>query len=110
MSLLVGLALLFLAALPLAYAIRRSNELFRVTVRNGSVRLDRGRCPGALLHDLEDIFAGSKVSAEIRVVSEDLRPRAIVHGLDEDRTQRVRNVVGRFALAEIRAGRRIARR
>lgn len=110
MTLLVGLALLVLAAIPLAIAIWRSNELFRVSVRNGTVKLERGRLPGALFHDLEDIFANTSASADIRVVTEDRRPRAIIRGVDEGLAQRVRNVVGRFRLAEIRAGRRVASR
>jgi hypothetical protein len=109
MSLLVGLALLLVAALPLIIAIRRSNELFRLRVRNGAVRLQRGRLPGALFDDIEDIFSKTKVNADIRVVSENLRPRVILSGIDDSLAQRVRNVVGRFALAEIRAGRRVAR-
>jgi hypothetical protein len=110
MELLVGLGLMALAALPLAYAIFKSNELFRLRVRGGKLELVRGRLPPALFSDLEDVFARTSASAEIRVVSEQRRPRAIVDGVDGDLAQRVRNVVGRFRLAEIRSGRRIARR
>lgn len=110
MSLLVGLALLVVAALPLAIAILRSNELFRLRVRKGRVELVRGRLPPALLADVRDIFEKTTADADIRVVSEQQRPRAIIRGVDGALAQQVRNVVGRFRLAEIRAGLRVARR
>jgi hypothetical protein len=110
MDLLFGLALLVVVALPLVYAIRRSTELFVLRVRRGRVEFVRGRVPGALFADVEDIFAGTKANAEIRVVAEGGRARALVRGIEGSLAQRVRNVVGRFHIAEIRAGRRPANR
>ena len=110
MALLVGLAVLVLLCVPLAISLARSNELFVVRVQLGKVELVRGRVPPALLQDLEDIFQPTSASARIRVVAERARARVIVSQLEEGLAQRVRNVVGRFPIAQIRAGRRPANR
>jgi len=110
MNLIVGLVLLLCFAAPLVWAIRRSTELFVLRVRSGRVEFVRGRVPAALFSDVEDIFARTTASAEIRVVAEGGRPRALVRGLEGGLSQRVRNVVGRFHIAEIRAGKRPANR
>lgn len=109
-ALLVGLAVLVLLCLPLAISLARSNELFVIRVELGNVELVRGRVPPALLQDLEDVFQATSASARIRVVAERGRPRVTVSELDEGLAQRVRNVVGRFPIAQIRAGRRPANR
>lgn len=110
MTVTVGLLLLVLAAIPLAIAIFRSNELFVLRVRRGKVELVRGRLPPALLADLQDVFERTTSDAEVRVVSEQQRPRAIVRGAKEPIAQHVRNVVGRFRVAQIRSGLRVAPR
>jgi hypothetical protein len=105
-ELLVGLGILLLLAIPFALSIRRSNMLFRARVRGGEIEIVRGRIPQAMFDDLSDVFAGTSANGEVIVVKEDGRPRTQVHGLSEATAQRVRNVVGRFRVAEIRAGRR----
>lgn len=110
MTLFLGLAVLVLLCIPLAISLSRSNELFVFRVQLGDVELVRGRVPPALLQDLEDIFRATSASAWVRVVAERGRARVIVAELDEGLAQRVRNVVGRFPIAQIRAGRRPANR
>lgn len=110
MELLFGLGLLVVLSIPFALALRRSNELFRARVRAGKLELVRGRIPQGLFDDLEDVFAGSTVDADLRVVKEHGRARVELTGAGEATTQRVRNVVGRFQVAEIRAGRRAPNR
>jgi len=110
MALIVGLLLLFALSVPLWVALRRSNELFVLRVRGGRPELVRGRIPQALFDDLADVFAGTRVDAEIRVVAEGGRPRVLLSGPQGALAQRVRNVVGRFRAAEIRAGRRAPNR
>jgi hypothetical protein len=109
-ELLVGIGILIALAIPFAIALRRSNELFRARVRSGRLELSRGRIPQALFDDLEDVFAGSLADAELRVVVEGGRARAELKGIEGTLAQRVRNVVGRFRVAEIRAGRRAPNR
>lgn len=108
---LLALVIALLLTIPLAIAIRRSNELFVLDVVDGKVHLVRGRLPQRLLDDLVDVLERAKrESARIRVVVEDQRARVIVSGgsLSETRLQQVRNVVGTYKLAQIKAGGRRA--
>ena len=108
MPLLLGLLILALLCVPLIISIRRSTELFVLRVRKGRVHFVRGRIPRALLEDIGDVVRRPRVvSAELRVVREGGRPRLLARGqLDEGQTQRLRNVLGRWQVAQIRAGRR----
>lgn len=102
-------ALLLLAAgLALLVGLRRANELCVVDLRRGKARLVRGRIPPRLLSDLGDIArASGSAGARVRVVVASARPEVLVHGtLDAASAQRVRNVVGLYGLAQMRAGRR----
>ena len=110
MALLVGLGILLVLIIPLAISIRRSNELFRARVRDGDVELIRGRIPQAMFDDLNDVFAGRAENGERTVTVERGLPHTRVDGFNEATSQRVRNVVGRFRVAEIRAGRRAKNR
>jgi hypothetical protein len=103
----LGVVIALLLAIPLVIAIRRSNELFVLEVNAGVVRVVRGRLPQRLLDDLVDVLERAKnESARIRVIVEDQRPRVVIGGgsLSETRLQQVRNVVGTYKLAQIRAG------
>ncbi|MCC6217121.1 MAG: DUF3634 family protein [Polyangiaceae bacterium] len=106
MSWLVVLALVALLALPLARSISRSNELFVVAFRGGRARLVRGRLPQRLLDDLDDV-ARSAPAAALRVIvtQEDGLARTRVEGPASPATaQQVRNVVGQYRVAQLRAG------
>jgi hypothetical protein len=107
MNLLVGLLILAVLSIPLIIAIGRATELFRIDVAEGQARHVRGRIPRPLLSDIEDIVARPRVrAAEIRVVTAQGRPEVHVRGkLTADQVQRLRNVVGQFQVAQIRAGR-----
>jgi hypothetical protein len=102
MEAVVLLAVVLVAALFLG--LSRANELFVLHVRSGTVRVARGRVPGALLSELGDVLV--KVSeATVRVVTSDGRPAVAARGrVTPDQLQRLRNVVGRFTTAQIRAG------
>lgn len=107
MNLLLGLCLLLLLAIPLAVAILRSNELFCVDVREGKPRFVRGRLPQRLLDDIADVVRRPPiVAARLRVVTEDGRPRLVLAAgrVPEGQLQQLRNVIGSFKVAEIRAG------
>jgi hypothetical protein len=108
MALLLGLGFLLILAIPLAVSMHRANELFLVEVRQGQVRLVRGHAPPRLLHDLGDVVTRPRVgSARIRVVTEDGAPRVLAEGdLTDAHRQQLRNVVGTWPVAKIRAGRR----
>ncbi len=103
-------SLLFLAALsvPLVLGLRRSTELFAVEVKAGRAILKRGRLPPRLFNDIEDVVKRSAPqSAKITVVVESGLPRVRVQGsTSEAFEQQLRNVVGAYQTAQIRAGRR----
>jgi hypothetical protein len=104
---LLTLALLAAFVIPLAIAISRALDLFVVQVRDGTVRLVRGRAPARLLADLGDVVRRPRVSsATLRVVTEQGRPRLIARGsLSEAQLQQLRNVIGTWPVAKIRSGR-----
>ncbi len=109
MSGLFGLGLLCLAVLAIFFGLRRANELFALSAREGTLTVTRGRLPPALLSDLEDIAARERLDkAEVRVVSESGVPRLLSSGAGPAFEQAARNVLGRFSVAQIRAGRRRA--
>ncbi len=93
-----------LAALLLA--ARRWNELFRLRLRGGRLELVRGRLPPALFTELREVLARAGArDAVVRAVVASGAARVLASGLGEDDVQRLRNVVGRFPLAQLRAGR-----
>jgi hypothetical protein len=106
MSPFVALGVLLLLLIPLGLSIGRASELFVVRVREGSVRLVRGRAPARLLADIGDVVARPPVPwARIRVVTDQGRPRVIVRGdASEAQRQQLRNVVGLWSITKIRAG------
>ena len=107
MSLTAGLLLLLVLALPLAFAIMRSNELFVLRAQSGKLELARGRLPQALFSELADVAARQRLDGlELRAVVEGGVPRLVVRGsISEAAEQQLRNVLGRFRLTQIRSGR-----
>ena len=101
--------LLLLGACGAAFwaLLRRATELFCVRVVSGQPRHVRGRIPPALFNDICDVLASSRVETVVlRAVTEGGKPRLLVDGdLHPDQVQRLRNVLGRFKTAQIRAGR-----
>lgn len=88
----------------------RSNELFRIAVRDGQLRLERGRLPPALFDEVSEILRRERVQhAVVRVVLETGRPRLFLDAEASAVAQPLRNVLGRFSLAELRSGRMRAR-
>jgi hypothetical protein len=105
MSLLIP-ALLLVLSIPLVIGILRINELFVVRMRNGKVRVVRGRIPKQLLDDITDIARDLKVeAADVRAVVEDSRASIYVHGKGIPRPlrQRLRNTLAMWPLAKIRS-------
>jgi len=107
-----GLGLLCLAVLAIFYGLRRANELFALSARAGKLTVTRGRLPPPLFAELADIVARERLDAvEIRAVSEAGRPRLLLTGTRHAAAeQAARNVLGRYEVSQIRAGRRRAER
>jgi len=102
----VGPAVALAALAAIVRALLRANELFVVRFRGGRARLVRGRIPSRLLADLTDVVRASAIDdAEIRAVSESKRPAIRTRGaFSAADAQRLRNVVGLWTVAQIRAG------
>ena len=99
--------MLCLALLAIFYGLRRANELFALSAQRGKLTVTRGRLPPALFSDLEDIAARERLDqVELRVVSEAGVPRLLSSNAGPAFEQAARNVLGRFSVAQIRAGRR----
>ena len=103
----LGLVILALLATPLIIAIARSNELFVIDVVDGVPRALRVRMPQLLLDDLGDVVRRPRLpAARFKVVVEDRRARlVVVRGeIPATQLQQLRNVVGTYPVAAIRAG------
>jgi hypothetical protein len=91
-------------------AVDASRRLLDIHVDRGRVVKLEGRAPGDLVHDVEDVLARSKVSGRIVVQLEGDRAAVRISGeMDEGTVQQLRNVVGRFPTARLRAARRVKR-
>jgi hypothetical protein len=63
--------------------------------------------PARLFDDMQDVLERPRLDhAEVRVVSEQRRPRVVARGIRDGQLQRLRNVVGGYQVAQIRAGSR----
>ena len=87
-------------------SIRRGTELFAVSITNGSANLIRGRCPARLIDEIADVARLERLDGvTVRVLSSGGEPRVLAEGpLSEGQQQQLRNVVGRFQVAQIRQG------
>ncbi len=104
------LLLLFLFVLYGWRALSQARELFRLSVRHGELSLERGRLPPVLFQELADVARRERLhEVVIRAVVEGGKPRLLVEGDAKGAEQPLRNVLGRFTLQQIRAGRRRSR-
>ena len=106
----MGLLVLVVIGVAFAIWLRRATELFKLSIAPGSVRLTRGRIPPSLLREIRDVFAGSKASGTVSVVHDRGEARVVTHGIPDGSSQQVRNVVGRYPLARLRAAGKPGRR
>ena len=110
MELLVGLALLVVLCVPLAFSLSRANELFVLKVQRGNVTVERGRLPQRLLDDIGDVVRGVS-RATLRCTAEDRRPRLRAKGaIGADQAQRLQNLAGGWNVAQLRTAPRRRRR
>lgn len=101
------LLLLVLAIAAWLWAIDRETTLFVVRVRDGRISSVRGRLPPRALQEIKDVVARAAVRrAKIRALVRDGHPVVRVSGeFDPGFLQVLRNVVGQFSVAELRAAR-----
>lgn len=104
---LIGLVAFVFAVIA---GVDASRRLLEIRVESGRVVKLEGRAPGDLVHDVEDVLTRSRASGTVIVRLEGDRAAVRVQGqFDEGTTQRLRNVVGRFPTARLRAARRVKR-
>lgn len=105
---LVGVAATALLVAGAVWGARRATELFTVRVEHGKANHVRGRIPAALFREIQEIVVRPPiVQATLRAVTQGGVPALQVSGrVHQDQVQRLRNVLGRFPAARIRAGRR----
>ena len=102
----LGVVLLLVVGAWLLHALGRHAELARVRVVGGRVEFVKGRLPPKLLADLQDVLTLPPVEeGELRIVLDRGKPRVVASRLSEGRVQQLRNVVGGYEVAQIRAGR-----
>jgi len=102
---MIGLAAAAITSFVLL--VRNATMLFVAEVRDGRIIRARGRLPPGLARDLEDVAGLRPVrNARLRAVVSDRRPLLRVSGdVREHELQRMRNVLGTWQLARIRAAR-----
>jgi len=91
-------------------AVDASRRVLDIQVERGRILKLQGKAPGELVHDVEDVLERSQVTGRILVEFEGGRAAVRATGdVDEGTVQRLRNVVGRFPTARLRAGHRVKR-
>lgn len=102
----LALLILCVLVLPLARGVWLWTELFRITAQRGKLTLRRGRIPPALFRELADIAEREQLDAVvIRALVEGGTARLVLQGKSaRSAEQPMRNVVGRFSLPQLRAG------
>lgn len=100
-----------LVLLGFAFALRRANELFALRARAGKLELLRGRLSPALFSEFAEIVERERLdNTELRVQSDSGSPRLLLRGEPQPAVeQALRNVLGRYPVSQIRAGRLRAR-
>jgi hypothetical protein len=96
--------LLLVVTVPVVVGLMRANELFCLRVRDGGIRIVRGRIPQRLLDDIADILDAPPVTqGTLRGVSEDGRVRIYADlDLTDGQRQRLRNVLGGWTAIQVR--------
>lgn len=102
-ALILGLAVLVI--LGLLWMMRDATLLFSAKIENGRIVELRGRAPQGLVREMNDVFRQRPVlSASVRVSMEGGRPMLKGTGdLNDRELQRLRNVLGTWPAAKIRA-------
>jgi hypothetical protein len=84
------------------WRVAASRVLFTLVVRHGKIVKAKGRAPGELLHDVEDIFGRARCSGRATVRIRSGRAEVDAPALPNNVVQQLRNVIGRFPLPRLR--------
>lgn len=106
----IALAGLLAFVYAVVVAVDASRRLLDVHVDQGQILKLEGRVPVELVHDVEDVLRRARVSGRVVVQFEGNRAAVRVWGdIGDGTAQQLRNVVGRFPTARLRAARRVKR-
>jgi len=98
------LLVIAVALAALWFAAQQARTIATCRVQAGKLEVASGRLPARVLAELRDVAQRNRIeAASLRIVREDGRPRLLVKGtLSPAAEQQLRNVIGRFKLAELR--------
>lgn len=101
------LPILFLLGLWLFWwLLARSRELFRISIQNGKQTLVRGYAPVGLLNDFGAALRGVKYGTIKAFQSSGSARLSISGDIDLEAQQRLRNILGLYPVARLRAPRK----
>ena len=100
----VGIALLAIALVVLWVVTDRRRTIATVAFQRGRATVVRGRLPPRVMLEVRDVAERNKIpTGRLTVRREDGAPRVDLEGIADPRAaQQLRNVIGRFRLAELR--------
>lgn len=99
----VPLLLLILAGLGLFFWLQRSAELFKLSWRNGELRLVRGRIPPMLKADLAQALTHMRVARCSVTARKEAQGARLSADLDDFSAQRLRNIFQLYPLSQLRS-------
>lgn len=82
-----------------------SRRLLTIEVKEGSVVRAAGKVPSDFYAEVTDVLSRAKASGRADFKWQRGRAVLVASGLGDDVSQRLRNVLGRFPVAKLRAGR-----
>ncbi len=101
---LLGIAILIAAVVAVVVAADRYRTVAVVTFERGKAHATRGRLPARVMNEIRDVAERMKIrSGKVTIRRESGTARVDLTGVDDPRAaQQLRNVIGRFRLAELR--------
>jgi len=104
MSELISIAILIAAIAAVVIAADRRRTIAVVTFERGTARTTRGRLPARVMNELRDVAERMRIKSGIVTIRrESGAARLDIAGVEDARAvQQLRNVLGRFQIAELR--------
>jgi hypothetical protein len=101
---LFWIGVLVAAVVAVVVAADRYRTIAVVTFERGRARATRGRLPARVMTEIRDVAERMKIpSGRVTIRRESGTARVDLTGVDDPRAaQQLRNVIGRFRLAELR--------
>lgn len=105
LAIVVGVfgAVVVLLVLAGAFLYFRSQELFRIEVRDGKQTVTRGHVPTGLLSDFGAAVRGVRRGGIVARKAQGGARLSVSGGIDEGVAQRLRNIFGTYPIARLRA-------